>query len=59
MFSKSLFQPKYKFLEKVLPDEVGFFQYDDNTELVQPSSVKPNSVVIFDDISTEKHDNYS
>lgn len=57
IFSKSLFQPKYQFLEKVLPDEVGFFQYDDNTELVQPSSVKPNSVVIFDDISTEKHDN--
>lgn len=36
---------------------MGFFPYDDNTELVQPSSVKPNSVVIFDDISTEKHDN--
>lgn len=56
VFSKSLFQPKYQFLEKILPDEVGFFPYDDNTELVQPSCVKPNSIVIFDDICMVNHD---
>lgn len=57
VFSKSLYQPKYQFLAQVLPKEIGYFPYDDNTELLHPSCVKPNSLIIFDDISTEKHDN--
>lgn len=57
VFSKSLYQPKYQFLAKILPEEVGYFPYDDNSELIHPSRVKPNSIMIFDDISTEKHDN--
>lgn len=56
VFSKSLYQPKYQFLEKVLPEEIGYFPFDDNTELLCPASLKPYSIVIFDDISGEKHD---
>lgn len=57
VFSKSLYQPKYKFLAKVLPKEIGYFAFDDNSKVIHPSEVKPNSVFIFDDVSLEKHDN--
>ena len=57
VFSKSLFQPKYMFLEKVMPKEIGYFAYDDNSLVVHPSEAKPNSIMIFDDISCEKHNN--
>lgn len=57
VFSKSLYQPKYQFLKKVLPKEIGYFPYDDNSVVTHPSDAKPNSVMIFDDICCEKHDN--
>lgn len=56
VFSKSLYQPKYKFLAKVLPKEVGYFAYDDNSKVIHPNEAKPNSIFIFDDIACEKHD---
>lgn len=57
LFSKSLYQPKYKFLKKIVPKEVGYFTYDDNTSVIHPSEAKPHSIFIFDDIACEKHDN--
>ena len=57
VFSKSLYQPKYKFLPKVLPKEIGYFAYDDNSLVVHPSNAEPHSIMIFDDISCEKHGN--
>lgn len=57
VFSKSLYQPKYKFLAKAMPKEVGYYAYDDNSSVIHPSTAKPNSIMIFDDISCEKHDN--
>ena len=57
VFSKSLYQPKYKFLPKALPKEIGYFAYDDNDLVVHPSKAKPHSIMIFDDISCEKHGN--
>lgn len=57
IFSKSLYQPKYKFLAKVLPKEVGYFAFDDNSKVIHPGEAKPHSVIIFDDIACEKHDN--
>lgn len=57
VFSKSLYQPKYKFLKKVMPKEVGYYAFDDNNLVVHPNKAKPNSIMIFDDISCEKHDN--
>lgn len=56
VFSKSLYQAKYKFLKKVMPKEVGYYAYDDNKLVIHPSEAKPNSIMIFDDISCEKHD---
>lgn len=57
VFSKSLYQPKYTFLTRAMPKEVGYFAYDDNSNVIHPSSAKPNSIMIFDDIACEKHDN--
>ncbi len=57
VFSKSLYQPKYEFLAKVMPKEVGYFAFDENSKMIHPSEAKPHSVVIFDDIACEKHDN--
>jgi hypothetical protein len=57
VFSKSLYQPKYKFLSKTMPKEVGYFAFDENTNVPPPSDAKPDSIMIFDDIACEKHDN--
>lgn len=56
VFSKSLYQQKYEFLKKVLPEEVGYYPYDDSDNILHPSNAEPNSIMIFDDISCEKHD---
>ena len=57
VFSKSLYQPKYKFLAKTMPKEVGYFAFDENSQVPPPSDAKSNSIMIFDDIACEKHDN--
>ncbi len=57
VFSKSLYQEKYKFLSLVMPKEVGYFTFDDNSTVITPGDAKPNSIMIFDDIACEKHDN--
>lgn len=57
VFSKSLYQPKYKFLPTALPKEIGYFAYGDNGLVVHPSGAKSHSIMIFDDISCEKHGN--
>lgn len=58
VFSKSLHQPKYQLLCKIISDipDVNFYQYSDNDEIMQPNQAKPYSVFIFDDISCEKQD---
>lgn len=59
IFSKSLFQNKYKFLEKVLEkiDEVGYYAFSDNDEVPPPNEVKPASIMIFDDVAFGKQTN--
>ena len=59
IFSKSLYQDKYRFLESVISEvpEIGFYAYSDNDELPHPSDLQPNSVMIFDDVSCEKQSN--
>lgn len=59
VFSKSLYQPKYKLMEEVLAStpEVGYFPFTDNDEVVHPNEVRSNSVMIFDDVACEKQDN--
>ena len=59
VFSKSLYQDKYMLLEQILRDipKVGYYTFTDNEEIPHPSDIKPNSVMIFDDISCEKQSN--
>lgn len=59
VFSKSLYQPKYKFLECVMKNikEIGFFMFSDNDEVLHPSEINSYSVMIFDDVACEKQQN--
>lgn len=58
IFSKSLNQPKYQLLERVLSDvsEVSYFKFNANDDIIEPNQAKPYSVFIFDDVSCESHD---
>ena len=59
VYSKSLKQPKYKFLEWVLNDvdEVGYYPFSEHEEVVPPNEAQPNSIIVFDDVACEKQDN--
>lgn len=59
VFSKSLYQPKYKYLERVLASipEVEYFPFRENEEVLHPNEVKENSVMIFDDVACEQQNN--
>lgn len=59
LYSKTLFQPKYVFLEKVFQriPEVSFIKYNDNEEVLSPNEAAPNSVIIFDDVACENQNN--
>ena len=56
VYSKSLHQPKYLYLEKLLGsiDEIGYFTFSDNCAVVPPSEALPNSIFVFDDIACDK-----
>jgi hypothetical protein len=58
IFSKSLLQPKYQLLEKIISEvpEVNLFKFDASNSIMPPSQAKPFSVFIFDDVSCENHD---
>ena len=59
VYSKTLYQSKYKFLEQVfkkLP-EIQFTACDREDELISPAKARPFSVMIFDDIICEKQKN--
>lgn len=58
LYSKSLQQPKYLFLQKCLSQvkKLGFFPYDENTDIVKPHEAKPHSIFIFDDVACDKQD---
>lgn len=59
VYSKTLYQPKYLFLEKVfqLCPEVGYFKYRNNEEVLSSNDACPNSVIIFDDVACENQNN--
>ena len=58
VYSKSLYQPKYELLKRVLErtKEVKYFPYEDNEAALDPSEARPNSVFIFDDVACDKQD---
>ena len=55
IFSKTLYQPKYQELESVLENipEIDFFKYPNAKSVPSLEEVKPNSIMIFDDIASE------
>lgn len=56
IFSKTLHQPKYRLLESVLSgiEGMGYFPFHDYDEVQHPNDILPHSVMIFDDVSTQK-----
>ena len=54
LFSNSMHQPKYNLLDKILNkvDEVSFYRF--RNHFLKPDEVEKNSVVIFDDVMSEK-----
>lgn len=59
VYAKSLFQPKYVYLKKVLSKikGIGCFMFSSNDSVIPLEEVRPNSVFIFDDVICEKQDN--
>lgn len=59
VFSKSLYQEKYRFLSDLMAQvpEIGFYPFGENEEVIAPAEAKPNSVIIFDDVACEKQNN--
>jgi len=59
LYSKSLFQAKYQYLQKLLSSikEIGFFAFNENSDVISPDEAKTNSVFIFDDVACEKQNN--
>ena len=58
IFSKTLYQPKYKFLNNVIKKipEIEIFNYTSNDEIIDPENAKVNSIFIFDDIVCDKQE---
>ncbi len=58
VYSKSLNQKKYQFLQDIFNDiddmEAEFIS--DHEDMLEPGAIKPDSVVVFDDMATEKQD---
>ena len=59
VYSKSLNQPKYKYLEKLLTPVEGieYLAFSEHDRVVSPADAHPNCIIIFDDIVCEKQEN--
>lgn len=55
LYSKTTFQPKYKFLKEVLSrfPEITFCEFNNNEDVISPNDALPNSIIIFDDVACE------
>ena len=58
VYSKSLQQPKYQYLENLLTpiDQICYFTFSNNSDVIPPSESLPNSIFIFDDVACDKQD---
>jgi len=58
VYSKSLQQPKYRYLENLFMsiDEIGCFTFSNSSDVVPPSEARLNSIFIFDDVECDKQD---
>jgi len=58
IYSKSLQQPKYRYLKNLLApiEKISYFTYSNNSDIVSPSEALSNSIFIFDDVACNKQD---
>ena len=58
VYSKSLQQPKYRYLEDLLAplDGIGYFTFSENSAVIPPNEALPNSIFVFDDVACDKQD---
>ena len=56
VYSKLLQQPKYQYLENLFTsiDEIGYFTFSNNSDVVAPSEARSTSIFIFDDVACDK-----
>ena len=55
MYSKSLFQPKYRYLEELLKsiNGIGYYAFSNNRDVIPPKEALPNSIFVFDDVACD------
>jgi len=60
VYSKSLQQLKYRYLENlfisIYINEIGYFTFSNNSDVIPPNEARPNSIFIFDDVACDKQD---
>lgn len=58
VYSKSLYQPKYLYLEKLLKpiQGIGYYTFNSGEDIMDPSKIKQNSIFIFDDIACQNQE---
>lgn len=59
LYSKTIFQPKYCFLEEVLKriPEINLFMFQDERDVIPPEKAFEKSIFIFDDVTCENQTN--
>lgn len=59
IYSRTLAQDKYKYLQNILGPikGLGYVTFSSNEKVLQPSKVKSNSIMIFDDVICDKQNN--
>lgn len=59
LYSKSLFQPKYDYLRKLITPikGMGYYTFSNNEDVIPPEKAKQNSIMIFDDVACENQNN--
>lgn len=59
LYSKTTFQPKYRFLKKIfeVTPEVDMFIFENGEDVISPQDAKKNSIFIFDDVTCENQVN--
>ena len=55
VYSKSLFQPKYRYLEELLEsiNGIGYYAFSNNRDVIPPKEALPNSIFVFDDVACD------
>lgn len=58
VYSKSLNQPKYVYLERLLKPikDIGYYAFNASENILHPSKAKMNSLFIFDDVACDNQD---